>query len=177
MSHQFPRLSAVCKVLFDTELIALRKKNDALRLNLFWKKYSAKKLRSAIKRGNKIMPGIPRNCNCETCIEADRYWGIDEYNPNEICAWRPLFEAKLVELGIGFSNEPDYPSCFQHECAGGHGDAADCDTHIVNILSRGTSHDWSEFTYGSKLFNATTVTDPELHKLVALFEWLVPSDC
>ena len=59
----------------------------------------------------------------------------------------------------------------------------DYDTHIANLPSddprfryKDTLHEWSEFAYGSKLFKATTVNDPELKKLVALFEWLVPSD-
>ena len=59
----------------------------------------------------------------------------------------------------------------------------DYDTHIANLPSddprfryKDTLHEWSEFAYGSKLFKATTVNDPELKKLVALFEWLVPTD-
>jgi hypothetical protein len=126
------------------------------------------------------MPDISRNCNCATCSEADRYWGKHNDNPNEICAWRPLFEAKLVELGIGFSSEPATKATIRRELEV----VPDCDTHIVNLLSddleffyKDTLHDWSEFAYGSKLCEATTVNDPELQKLVALFEWLVPPDC
>jgi len=105
--------------------------------------------------------------------------GID--NPNEVCAWRPLFEAKLSELGIVFSNEPDSPLWLRHECAAGnmYQYVIDHDSHIVNYrnlydpLNRPISHDWNSFTYGSKFFNITTVNDPELQKLMALFEWLV----
>ncbi len=96
-----------------------------------------------------------------------------------------MFEAKLVELGIGFSNEPASESQIRTECDTGiELDVVEgCDTHIVNLpcgdprfFYKDTLHDWSEFAYGSKLFNATTVNDPELQKLVALFEWLVPPD-
>ena len=189
MSRQFSRLSAVCKVLFDAEVFALRKEKEELKLSLFWVKYSAKKLHSAIKRGNEKIPDIPRNCSCEICFYAYRFCmeGCTQFDetlaPNEICEWRPLFEAKLVELGIEFSNESASQSWIKHECAGGRepGVAVDCDTHIVNEYGNhcsGTSHDWSQFTYGSKLFKATTADDPELQKLVALFEWLLvpPSD-
>jgi len=176
MSRQISRLSTVCKVLFNAEVIALRNENEELRLILFWMKYSAKKLRSAIERGNKKMSGIPRNCNCATCSEADRYWGEDEDNPNEICAWRPLFEAKLVELGIGFCNKPQSEARIR--CEPDIYVVPDCDTHIVNLLGDGQCHfyNWFDFAYGSKLYEVTTVNDPELQKLVALFEWLVPSD-
>ena len=181
MSHQFSRLSTVCKVLFDAELIALRNENEELRLNLFWTKYSPKKLRSAIKRGNKIMPGIPRNCNCFICGQEDRFWG-EGIRDDVVCTWKPLFEAKLVELGIGFSDEHASKSLIRHECVV----VVDCDTHIVNLVddyplwleNDDTYRMWCEFAYGSKLFKATTVNDPELKKLVALFEWLLvpPSD-
>jgi len=183
MSHKFSRLSAVCKVLFDTELITLRKENEELRLSVFWKKYSAKKLLSAIKNGNKIMPAIPRNCSCEPCFEANRFcfegciqWE-ETQDPNEICAWRPLFEAKLVELGIGFSKKPDTEATIRCESDTGIkiDVVQDCDTHIVNLHGDDPERcNWFDIAYGSKLFEATTVNDPELKKLVALFEWLVP---
>jgi hypothetical protein len=56
----------------------------------------------------------------------------------------------------------------------------DCDTHIVNLLDprpddEDIFREWSEFAYGFKFFMATTVNDPELQKLVALFEWLLVS--
>ena len=185
MSSQISRLSAVCKVLFDAEVIALRKENEELKLSLFWVKYSAKKLHSAIKRGNEKILDIPRNCSCEICFYADRFFmeGCTQFDetlvPNEICEWRPLFEAKLVELGIGFSSEPATKATIRRELEV----VPDCDTHIVNLLSddleffyKDTLHDWSEFAYGSKLCEATTVNDPELQKLVALFEWLVPPE-
>jgi hypothetical protein len=175
MSRQFSRLSAVCKVLFDAEVIALRKENEELKLSVFWTKYSPKKLRSAIKRGNRKMPGIPRNCNCFICGQEDRFWG-DGIRDDVVCTWKPLFEAKLVELGIGFSDEHASKSLIRHECVV----VVDCDTHIVNLLddyplryeNDNIYRQWSEFAYGFKLFMATTVNDPELHKLVALFEWL-----
>jgi hypothetical protein len=92
-----------------------------------------------------------------------------------------MFEATLGELGIGYSNEPDSPRWLRHECAAGNmsRDVIDHNTHIVNYLNiydplnRAISHNWSSFTYGSKLFNVTTVNDPELQKLMTLFEWLV----
>jgi hypothetical protein len=184
MSSQISRLSVVCKVLFDAEVIALRKEVEELKLSLFWKKYSTEKLWSAIKDGNGSMPDMPRNCNCKNCREFGRFCmdgSFGDDNPNEVCAWRPLFEAKLAELGIGFSNKPDSPQWLIHDSASGE-NVIDCDTHIVNFLNlnydplnhyKGTSHDWSHFTYGSKLFKATTVNDPELQKLAALFEWLL----
>jgi hypothetical protein len=161
----------VCKVLFDAEVIALRKEVEELKLSLFWTKYSTEKLDSAIKDGNVAMPDMPRNCNCKNCREFGRFCmdgSFGDDNPNEVCAWRPLFEAKLAELGIGFSDRPDSPQWLIHECAPEFCDEAiDCDTHIVNL------YNWVRFTYGSKLFKATTVNDPELQKLVALFEWLL----
>jgi len=92
-----------------------------------------------------------------------------------------LFEAKLVELGIGVSDASK--SLIRYECATGRVVVVDCDTHIVHLEDNHSLRyengdifrEWGEFAYGFKLFMATTVNDPELQKLVALFEWLLVS--
>jgi hypothetical protein len=91
------------------------------------------------------------------------------------------FESKLTELGIVFARCPnEYPLKFKkHRCAAGPrvcgSNALDYDAHIIVFSNLDYPHDldWSRFTYGSKLFKAKHLDNPELKKLKALFEWLV----
>jgi hypothetical protein len=167
------------------EVLALRKEVEELKMKLFWAKYSNKKLRNKIRKASRLRPNLPLNCSCEECRRVLRFCAYGRSNTgnpdNVVCTWRPLFEAKLAELGILISDHQPYSDQLEHECATYFTYVTDQESHIVNILNlnmgecedeMGDSHDWNIFTYGSKLFKATSTKDPELQKLVALFEWL-----
>ena len=185
---QCARLCAVSKILYDTELMATRKENEALKLSLFWTKYGAYKLTAAIRVRNQMNEDEPFNCSCTKCLQARRYSCSDDISSDEepeiiACDFEPLFEAKLRELEMTFAVIPMTTNISRprHECAAGlrYGrEAVDVDAHIaVNGFDprRGDPEeaDWGNFTYGAKLFNATSVSDPELKKLEKLFEWLL----
>ena len=183
---QCARLCTVSKILYDSELMATRKENEALKLSLFWTKYGAYKLTAAIRVRNQMNEDEPFNCNCINCLHARRYSCSDDISSDdemETCGFEPLFKAKLRELDMTFAVIPmtmDIPRP-NHECAAGlrYGrETVDVDAHIaVNGFDsrRGDPEaaDWGNFTYGAKLFKATTVSDPELKKLERLFEWLL----
>jgi hypothetical protein len=185
---QFARLCAVSKVLYDSELVATRKENEALKLRLFWTSYGAFKLAAAIRVRNQMNEDEPFNCSCRKCVAALRYshrdgMSSDDELENVNCEFEPLFEAKLKEFGLTFAVVP-MDMCIprpQHECAAGlrYGrETVDMDVHIVvhgcdPRRGDASAPDWMNFTYGAKLFKATTVNDPELKKLEDLFVWLL----
>jgi hypothetical protein len=128
----------------------------------------------------------PFNCSCRKCVAALRYSRPDDLSSddeleNVNCEFAPLFEAKLGEFGMTFAVVPMDMRISRphHECAAGlrYGrETVDMDVHIAVHgcdPRRGDSPDWMNFTYGAKLFKATTVNDQELKKLEALFVWLL----
>jgi hypothetical protein len=184
------RLALVSQILYDKELIEMRQENERLKLSLFWTKYNAFKLNAAIRVRNQMESDDPFNCDCRVCIIARRYCvsddmsSDDEHVPNVKCEFEPLFEAKLAEFGLIFAVVPDHlPVRLQyHECAVGlrrGREAINAPAHIVAFGCdpkdgrRPDMEDWGHFTYGAKLFKATTVNDPELKKLEDLFTWLL----
>jgi hypothetical protein len=93
----------VSKILYDSELMATRKENEALKLSLFWTKYGAYKLTAAIRVRNQMNEDEPFNCNCLNCLHARRYSCSDDISSDdelETCGFEPLFKAKLRELGV-----------------------------------------------------------------------------
>ena len=145
---QFARLSAVSKVLFDRELIELRREHDALKLRyqqlelkLFWELHSIEKLRAAIKQ------------------YGPRGWFL-AYSRDDLvtCTLYPWFPtlAESCGLQLGESKSVD----FEQQKS----EATEC--HCVVRRGQGV------VSYGAKLLNATSVSDPELQKLNVLFNVL-----
>ena len=165
------RLASVCKVLFDQEVLDLRRENEKLKLELFWGRYGVIKLMAAMRASQSIWPSL--KCDCIQCS------AIENTVPNdEPCTFKPKYERKLAELGITFVRHSEGTRILQHECASGHADGRwveEADAHIVLWIGGESVEDngWADFTYGSRLFKATTTNDPELKKVEALFEWLL----
>ena len=184
MSAQFSRLAAVSKILYDQELIEARKEIESLKLQLFWKNYNVRNLQSSISTTSVLMP---RCCDCKICAEAQRfcimtgdYENITENN-DKPCNFRIMLENKMAELGITFIECPtSAPVMIDHVAAEGlfcGSKVVDVDSHIViytkYVRDAMVADDyWFNFTYASRLFKQTTVSNPELKKLEALFKWL-----
>jgi len=131
-------------------LLELQRESQALKLGLFWTEHSPQQLNAAMSAVNQSKNG-PR-CYCFACSVTGRYEG--EYAENKECAFKEWFEQMLTD----------------HEMSIGCGtyDAPFIDHHFSN-LSGGL---WLRWTYGSRLWKARSVSDPELAKLKSLFKTL-----
>ncbi len=51
------RLTVVCKVLLDTRVLELRRENETLRIQLFWKDHGPESLKAAMRATNGAADG------------------------------------------------------------------------------------------------------------------------
>lgn len=138
----------------------LKNEITALKLKIFWENHSKHELQLAMRYANQDTSGP--ECVCLTCAESGRK---DEEKESEgfECTFKPYFDALLRECGltIGYCNgkaDTDSGNFTQVN-----------DSHFVHL---GAREDWSCFAYGTKLWRATSITDPELQKLARLFKAL-----
>ena len=153
----------VCKLLLDQRVIELKNENEHLKLQLFWKTYNPTHLKEL------MAAGLGPKCGCMACCvigrKPDNEEEVANHNP-WACTFKPWFEQKITKCGmtIGYGTDgvtdgslvDDYNSLYDVDC------------HF-NSLAR---QDWVCWSYGSKLWKATSVNDPELKKLAALFKVL-----
>jgi len=168
------RLALVAKVLMDTRLLELKRENEALKLQLFWRDHNPSMLRQAMAVAN-MVEGGPR-CACLACIVGGRcadgtrgfapYPVAPEYDFQLVmstydrchlrCQFKPWFEAQIREAGMRVGV-----------------DAVQDDGQHFSNLGRA---DWNAFVYGSRLWKASSTGDPELGKLKTLFHALTLPD-
>jgi hypothetical protein len=168
------RLSLVAKVLMDTRLLELKRENEELKLKLFWKEHNPSMLRQAMAAANKAEGG-PR-CACLACIVGGRcedgtrgfapYPFVHEYDGHLLltqydrchvrCQFKPWFERKIHEAGMRVSTETVLPE----------GDGVRDEGQHFSNLGIG---DWNSWVYGSRLYNASFITNKDLVKLQELF--------
>ena len=150
---QFARLSAASKILFDRELLELRREHEALMVSyerlefkLFLKSHSVKKLRTAIERVGRL--GIrlahPRTETLPGSANCTRH------------AWFTGF-ANYHGLEVVRDPEPDLQ---RGKCTF----ICDVDAHFVIRDGHGI------VGYGSKLWKAQSIRDPEAQKLKLFME-------
>lgn len=160
------RLALVSKLILDERVVALRKENELLQLQLFWKDHSKSKLKKLMKKANRSGGNAPL-CNCNSCTFAGR--SVQTGQASE-CSFKPWFEkllaaCKLTHVtGVSIGMEPvgTHMSC---DCGNL---VFDADAHFHHI----TEADWWMWMYGAKLWKARSVNDPELGKLMMLFKAL-----
>ena len=176
MSHEsssmlpVTNLLSVSHVLYDHALAKLRKENASLRLKLFWKDYNLKELIEAMVFANNA---TGPKCVCTACVSSGRipdYMTSDQYAP---CTFKQWFESHLASLGMETKMSLFQGENKNHICLHGKdvrakeaGVVFDDDTHFSHYSFR---DNWTRFTYGSKLWAASNVNDPELLKLKSLF--------
>jgi hypothetical protein len=138
---------------------------EAAKLKLFWGKHNREQLKRAMQRANQDAAKGP-NCACVACGTSGRMHHEQRARGNH-CSFKRYFEAMLAECGLT-----------REKCQGkrvgevGAHDAAEWifanDAHLVLVMD----DDWRAFTYGGKLWRATSCDDPELAKLALLFRRL-----
>ncbi len=147
---------------------SLKLENEALKLKLFWKEYGQAELSAAMRLAN-FIEGGPQ-CSCLTCTVSGRHKsecsGTDENKP---CTFKPWFEQMIRDhnMNIGYGI-PDVPIWVDGSVCDSGNNVLDDGQHFT-ILGR---QDWLHWTYGSRLWKATSVLDPELAKLERLFKTL-----
>ncbi len=162
------RLAVVCKVLLDSRVLELRRENEALRLRLFWKEHGPEQLKAAMRLANGAAGGP--GCGCLGCVVSGRR----EREHGEVpvkkpCAFKAWFEQTLQELGM------DVAVGLPAEAVWVHVQEVDPDSALLDDGAHFTNlgaDDWVAWTYGSRLWKAASVRDPELAKLEGLFRTL-----
>ena len=145
--------------------VELQRENEALQLKLFWKEHSYETMENAMCRANEAEGGPA--CSCLTCQIRGRYSrGVTQ---NEPCTFKPWFEQVLHEheMSIG-RGLPDVPIWVEGSVVDSDNRVIDDGHHFSNLASQ----DWFCWTYGSKLWKATSIGDPELVKLERLLHYL-----
>ena len=180
-------LALASKVLFEREVLELRSQNEKLKLKLFWKDYNVNMLRKTMKSGN-TFPADSPYCQCEMCISFKRAVrprkrgplhgavalpGMFSTDLSQVCTFGPWFAKKAKSFGLTIM-KPKYPhnKPWPAEIEG-HDSCPDLlvidlDCHLVNK----DGPEWTNFTYGRRLWGASTVDNPELAKLAKFFEYL-----
>ena len=145
---------------------ALKLENEALKLKLFWKEHNPGKLRKAMSLANYVQGGP--ECSCLTCVVSGR---VDrrfvEVDKEKSCTFKPWFEQVLREHDMSVGHDVDVPKVDGSVCGSGN-DVFDDGQHFTNFARE----DWKCWTYGSKLWKATSVGDPELAKLKNVLRYL-----
>ena len=160
------RLALVSKILLDTRLLELKRENEALKLKLFWKENNPEELKKAMASANCGKDGP--SCSCLACVVSGRYESdhgeVAEMKP---CTFKPWFEQVLREHEMNAGHVVDVPRV-DGSVVDSHNDVFDDGQHFTNFAGK----DWVCWTYGSTLWKATSVRDPELAKLERLFRTL-----
>ena len=162
------KLVLVSRIFADQRVSELLAENRQLKLQLFWKDYGIKNLQESMQRAN-TKTGGPY-CKCLACAVSGRLDEDDEAAGFE-CYFKPYFDALLLECEIDTKNGGGGEGR-QHMSNSSGNWVYDEECHIVRI----GRDDWAFFTYGSKLWNATSVDDPELLRLSNLFAKLEEED-
>jgi hypothetical protein len=152
----------------QSENEALKRENEALKLKLFWKEHNYEIMNEAIRSANYVEGGYW--CCCLACAVSGRHEkGYGETDKNKPCTFKPWFEQVLDhhEMSIG-RGLPDVPIWVEGSVVDSGNDVLDDGQHFSNLASQ----DWCCWTYGSKLWKATSVGDPELVKLKNVFRYL-----
>ncbi len=147
---------------------ALLEKVEALELKLFWKKYNSDQLKLAMTYANTADEEAP-NCTCLACAASGR---AESGTKGKSCRFKPYFEALLTEFHLSIGYAGNTSSCAHEDVQPDGNHVYDNDAHFVHVAR----DDWFIFTYGAKLWRATTRHDPELQKLERLFERLHQDD-
>ena len=167
MEHQrsIDRLATVSKVFMDARLLTLRRQNEELRLELFWTAHSVQKLQIAMKKAN---TGYERSigCKCWKCSLAGIIDGT-VVDRSKTCQFIPWFEAKIKQCDLIHEGMPPQHMHVTH-VSDSSGCVCDVDSHFVESDVMGVF--MYKFTYGSKLWKAKSVDNPELKKLKKLFQ-------
>jgi hypothetical protein len=166
------RLVTVSKVFRDARVAELRRENEELRLQLFWRDCGVEALANAIHIASESDKSP--ECTCSYCLLNGRAYGrTDQLVLDTTCKYAAWLQNIFASCDLVWGHVTSGGTVCAHVC-NGNGPVLDVDCHLVNIQS--CHGDWSDFTYGSRLWKAKSINDPELKKLQKLFEALAQSD-
>lgn len=150
------RLALASRRFCDAQLMRLRRENERLKLELFWKRYSADMLHKQLYEFRAT--GYCFHCYCPSCRANGRlYIDPDEEQhyaalafTNTRCYYKPWFVGYIQDMDMRVAYGVDYGVDFEHFRVFG-------------------TEDWF-WGYGSRLVNARSVDDPDLRKLENMFD-------
>ncbi len=114
------------------------------------------------------------DCKCVSCVCYGRYDGNDTDSDRWTCLFKQWFENQIASCDMEVLPGATNQLCVQHDSSPDW--VVDLEAHFVSNaqahLTSRAGEDWDCFTYGAKLWKATSADDPELMKLKKLFEIL-----
>ena len=147
------RLALLCKAFMDTPFLELKRENERLKLELFWRTYSAKNLCIQLFKFHSTLNDV--YCGCVSCKHHGRFESeLDEEVTEWSCEYMPWFEDFLE------NNEMDFS----------HGRDDEDDNVHFNILDN-IYGGWY-WQYGRAFTEARSVGGTELQKLEGIFDTL-----
>jgi hypothetical protein len=173
MTNIADKLLLVSKIFADERVTELIAENRVLKLKLFWKDHAITQLQTAMLNANQKTGGP--NCKCLACAFSGRDDHYDSYEVKGFeCTFKPYFENLLCECGLQSLNwnEVDSEMVDMHMSDDTGNVVYYADTHLVRI----GRDDWVGFSYGSKLWKASSIDDTEIKKLHTLFRKLEEED-
>lgn len=181
MEPSIDRLVVVSKLLLDERVCALRKENESLKFQLFWKDHDVSALNRAMAYGNDGSSGA---CLCHACIRCRMYWEDDLWAdsrmdnvlkaaildkvPSTACKFKVWFENLAARIGLVVT----YRELIIMESKNVNEFSSDPDqAHI--ILDR---HDFRCMGYGKLILQCRHPDDPDLLRLSELIKILHDSE-
>ena len=161
------KLALVSRLILDERVLCQRRDIEDLRLQLFWKDHNIERLAILMRSVNTL-------CNCINC----EFVGINRRSVprSEECKFDGWFQEHVIGCGMtvgvprsecGSAGLPASAFHMSHAYFLEDQKVYDVDAHFYQ--QEAICLFWK---YGSKLWKATSVDDPELGKLHALFERL-----
>jgi hypothetical protein len=168
-------IAAIMGEYQDQAILELAEENKRLALSLFWRDHKASKLSEVMRQANMSHPNSPF-CKCCGCLSSGRWTGNDVEADRWTCRFESWMKTKVAECGMFAVKGCKNQIAISHDACNPKNWVIDVDAHIIlnadaHLLNQG-GYAWNCFTYGRKLYNATSVDDIELQKLRKLFETL-----
>jgi hypothetical protein len=150
------RLALTCRRFCDAQIIELRRENERLKLELFWKRYSSDMLHKQLYEYRAT--GSCFHCWCPSCSANGRLYldGDEDITALRVawhharCQYKPWFVDFIQDMDMRVAYGVDYGLDFEHFRLFG-------------------TEDWF-WGYGARLLNARSVHDPDLGKLEYMFD-------
>ena len=157
----FDRLALVSKVFMDKRFLELRRENECLKLELFWKTYNVDMLRKELYETHTVCNLF--FCNCVSCVTNGRMLDMDDdpVMAEHFAGLPRCTECAYKEWFLDFIKEMHMEYRY---------DDSEYWTDSGYFEMYGLKN-WS-FGYGSYLVDARSVCDPELRKLEWMFKIL-----
>lgn len=158
----FDRLACVCNMIMDQRVIDLRKENEELKLQVYWRDYNVLSLRDILNSAHVYAPGAS-TCKCMPCCVSGFSSEVADANPDVECAIAKWFKGMAERHGLTVEPLHSDSKYVQHPSS--PVSVYDQDCHIVRLRVG----DFSYYSFGARIWKARTVANSELRKLEALF--------